>query len=127
MYRSQQHTLKWQPPLFDLIIMHRRRKPFTALDIMKKYHSARGFLLDTFSRDAYGGTGQTFDWSQIPSDLAGKIILAGGLTVENVATAIAQVKPYGVDVISGIEASKGKKDPVKMQAFVNAINKASNA
>jgi len=76
-------------------------------------------LIDAYRKDQYGGTGQTADWS-IAMKLTGRypILLAGGLTPENVAAAIQQVKPWGVDVASGVEMAPGEKDAKKMQAFV---------
>lgn len=86
--------------------------------ICKKYHDAKGLLLETSKAGKVGGTGETFDWNLIPKTLPKPIILAGGLTPENVAAAIQQVHPYAVDVTSGIEASPGVKDPQKMQKFI---------
>ena len=68
-----------------------------------------------------GGTGEAFDWSLIPQGLSKPLILAGGLTPENVAGAVARVKPYAVDVSGGVEASKGIKDHAKVQAFIGAV------
>jgi len=82
-------------------------------------------LLDTFSTADFGGTGETFDWSiaRTASQGIGKMFLAGGLKPENVADAIRTVRPYAVDVASGVEMSPGKKDPRKLEAFIrNAKN-----
>lgn len=68
-----------------------------------------------------GGTGQIFDWSLIPKHLPKPIILAGGLTADNVRQAIAEVQPYAVDVSGGVEHSKGIKDPEKMRAFIAQV------
>jgi len=78
-------------------------------------------LIDAYRKDQYGGTGQVGDWSTV-AKLARRypILLAGGLTPENVAEAIRQVKPWGVDTASGVEVSPRKKDAAKMQAFVQA-------
>lgn len=86
----------------------------------------RGFVLDAFSATSYGGTGQVADW-----DLAAEVarstcvILAGGLTPENVAEAIQKVQPYGVDVSSGVESRPGKKDHKKLRAFIEAAKLVS--
>lgn len=88
------------------------------------YTSASGVLLDTFVSGVPGGTGQAFDWSLVPQGLEMPIILAGGLTPDNVAAAIRQVRPYAVDVSGGVEASKGIKDSSKVQAFVHAVRSA---
>jgi phosphoribosylanthranilate isomerase len=78
-------------------------------------------LLDTYVEGVPGGTGEAFDWSLIPQGLSKPLILAGGLTPENVAGAVAQVKPYAVDVSGGVEASKGIKDHAKIRAFIKAV------
>ncbi len=72
-----------------------------------EFSSAKALLLDAHSESAFGGTGQTFDWNLIPKSLAKPVILAGGLTAENVASAIQQVRPYAVDVSGGVELTKG--------------------
>ncbi len=79
-------------------------------------------LIDAYRKDHYGGTGHTADWS-IATRLAQRypILLAGGLTPENVAEAIQQVSPWGVDVASGVEVSPGKKDMEKMKLFVESV------
>ncbi|WP_339451083.1 phosphoribosylanthranilate isomerase [Pseudomonas sp. EA_5y_Pfl2_R50] len=88
------------------------------------YPGASGVLLDTYVEGVPGGTGEAFDWSLIPQRLSKPLILAGGLTPENVADAVARVKPYAVDVSGGVEASKGIKDHAKIRAFINAVRKA---
>lgn len=89
-----------------------------------RYGNASGILLDTFVAGVPGGTGERFDWSLIPPGLPKPLILAGGLTVENVQHAIAEVRPYAVDVSGGVEASKGIKDAAKVQAFVERVRSA---
>jgi phosphoribosylanthranilate isomerase len=78
-------------------------------------------LLDTHHPTLAGGSGQTFAWSQIPQALRPRIILAGGLTPDNVAQAMFEVKPYAVDVSSGIEDRPGDKNPAKMARFMTQI------
>ncbi|MFX1711367.1 phosphoribosylanthranilate isomerase [Stutzerimonas stutzeri] len=85
------------------------------------YANASGILLDTFVAGVPGGTGECFDWSLIPPNLSKSLILAGGLTADNVEQAIAQVRPYAVDVSGGVEASKGIKDAVKVETFVRRV------
>ncbi len=88
----------------------------------KDYGGAAGFLLDTYAPGIAGGTGQAFDWQRIPADWREQIILAGGLHAQNVAEAIRQVRPYGVDVSGGVEGdTKGVKDPAKMAAFMGGV------
>lgn len=87
----------------------------------RRYADAAGLLLDAYSPAAAGGTGETFDWSRIPRDLKKPLILAGGLTSANVAEAIRRVRPYAVDVSSGVESEKGIKDSAKIDAFIQAV------
>jgi len=100
----------------------RDRSSFLALAEWKGRIGVRGFVVDAFSDRVYGGTGHLTDWS-----LAGEvakavpILLAGGLTPENVQEAIRQVQPYGVDVSSGVEHSPGRKDPAKIRAFIQSV------
>ncbi|MDX5370858.1 MAG: phosphoribosylanthranilate isomerase [Pseudomonadaceae bacterium] len=87
---------------------------------VQRYPSASGVLLDTYVEGVPGGTGEAFDWSLVPQDLSKPVILAGGLRPDNVAAAVAQVRPYAVDVSGGVEASKGIKDAQKIGAFIRA-------
>ncbi len=91
---------------------------------ISRYRNASGILLDTFVAGVPGGTGERFDWSLIPAALTKPLILAGGLTVENVQQAIAEVRPYAVDVSGGVESSKGIKDASKVMAFVERVRSA---
>lgn len=91
------------------------------------YPSASGILLDTYVEGVPGGTGEAFDWSLIPQDLNKSIILAGGLTPDNVAGAIARVRPYAVDVSGGVEQGKGIKDHAKIRAFVQAVRSSASS
>jgi phosphoribosylanthranilate isomerase len=85
------------------------------------------FLLDTSKKNFYGGTGETFDWT-IAKEVAAKfpVIIAGGLTPDNVGQLIAEVRPWGVDVSSGVETN-GQKDTTKINAFIQAVRTADNA
>ncbi|MDH5355029.1 MAG: phosphoribosylanthranilate isomerase [Gammaproteobacteria bacterium] len=87
------------------------------------YPEAQGFLLDSNVAGRQGGSGDTFDWSQIPSSFGSPLLLAGGLNPGNVAEAIVQVKPWAVDVSSGIEASKGIKDKDLMNQFFSEVKR----
>lgn len=92
----------------------------------RRYHQARALLLDAYRPGIPGGTGETFDWSRISATLAKPVILAGGLTPENVAEAIDAVGPWAVDVSGGIEASPGIKDASAMSAFVKEVRRADD-
>ena len=89
--------------------------------LSEDYHQASGLLLDAFSQEAYGGTGEQFDWSLAKADIDLPIILAGGMNAQTVSTAIAQVNPYAVDVSSGVESAKGVKDIAKIQEFIQQV------
>ena len=88
------------------------------------YAGARGILLDTYVPGVPGGTGEAFDWSLVPARLSKPIILAGGVDAQNVGRAIAQVRPYAVDVSGGVEQAKGIKDAAKIEAFMRAVKQA---
>lgn len=87
------------------------------------YSGAQGLLLDAYVENSPGGTGELFDWTLIPQDLPLPVILSGGLNDANVSVAIRQVRPYAVDVSSGVEVSKGIKDAQKIAAFISKVNK----
>jgi phosphoribosylanthranilate isomerase len=105
-----------------------RVKPDTRPDELLEYEQANraasplftSLLLDTYV-DAYGGAGKGFDWSLVPKDLAPRVVLSGGLSVHNATDAVAGVRPYAVDISSGVEASKGVKDARKIADFVSAV------
>lgn len=88
------------------------------------YHDAKALLLDAFVEGTHGGTGQSFDWSLIPRALPLPIVLSGGLDAGNVAQAIQQVRPWAVDVSSGVEAAPGIKDAAKIAAFISGVRNA---
>jgi phosphoribosylanthranilate isomerase len=104
----------------------RVRPGLDLLEFARSFPDARGLLLDAFV-DGYGGGGHVFDWTLIPTDLPGFLVLSGGLTVTNVADAIERVHPIAVDVSSGVEMSKGIKDHSKIAAFVAAVRKADES
>jgi phosphoribosylanthranilate isomerase len=86
---------------------------------------ASAFLLDTLDPELRGGTGKSFDWKLgREAKRFGPIILAGGLTPENVGEAIRQVRPFAVDVASGVESAPGKKDPARLRSFFAAVREA---
>ena len=98
--------------------------PADLLESEAQYRAASpwfsGLLLDTYV-DAYGGAGKVFEWSVIPKELAPRVVLSGGLSVQNVTGAVAQIRPFAVDISSGVEAAKGIKDARRIAAFVAAV------
>lgn len=102
-----------------------RVKDRSSLLAVAEFHGragVRGFVIDAFSDLAYGGTGRTVEWT-LAAEIARTVpvVLAGGLTPDNVADAVRLVRPYGVDVSSGVETRPGKKDPAKIKSFVQAV------
>jgi phosphoribosylanthranilate isomerase len=95
-----------------------------------RFHDARALLLDAYVEGAHGGTGQAFDWGLIPAGLPLPVILSGGLTPANVEDGVRQVRPWAVDVSSGVEATegnnalKGIKDAARMAAFMQGVRNA---
>ena len=93
------------------------------LDFAARFSDAQALLLDTHVA-GYGGSGKVFDWSLIPAGLACPVVLSGGLSAGNVGDGILQVRPWAVDVSSGVESSKGIKDAAAMRRFCNAVRQA---
>ena len=104
----------------------RVRPGLDLVEFAGSFPDARGLLLDAFV-EGYGGGGHVFDWTLIPLDLPGFLVLSGGLTAANVGDAIERVRPVAVDVSSGVEMSKGIKDHSKIAAFVAAVRKADES
>jgi phosphoribosylanthranilate isomerase len=101
----------------------RIRPGVDALQYLQPFSRAAAWLVDSFVPE-YGGVGESFDWSLVPRGLARPLILSGGLDQKNVARAIGAVRPWGVDVSSGVESAKGIKDAGKMAAFVAEVRNA---
>lgn len=110
----QRYSLPWMKAL-------RMRDEIDLVHEAQRYQQAQALLLDAYRPGVPGGTGETFDWSRIPATLAKPVILAGGLTDENIADAVLQVAPYAVDVSGGIEASHGCKEASKMTSFIRHV------
>ena len=103
-----------------------RMKPdMDVQEACKAYPSARAILLDAYRPGIPGGTGEVFDWGLIPQQLPIPLILAGGLSCENIAKAVQTVSPFAVDVSGGVELSKGIKDVAKVETFVHEVNRAN--
>ena len=102
-----------------------RVEPEFPLTILEEYSQAFAFLFDAAHTDQYGGTGRTTDWDVARRAAAKhRIILAGGLKVENVAAAVRIVRPYGIDVASGVESSPARKDPGLLREFIQEVRRA---
>jgi phosphoribosylanthranilate isomerase len=108
---------------FTLMVAVAVREGFKPEELSKFKPSA--YLLDAFDPERLGGTGKTFDWNVArQAKRYGPIMLAGGLTPENVGQAVREVRPFGVDVASGVESAPGIKDPIKLRAFFAAVAEA---
>jgi len=101
----------------------RVRPGVDALAYLQPYARAAAWLLDSFVPE-YGGVGESFDWALVPAERSRPLILSGGLDRGNVARAVRAVRPWGVDVSSGVESAKGIKDAAKMAAFVAEVRNA---
>lgn len=94
-----------------------------ALEYLRPFSRAAAWLFDSYVPE-YGGVGEAFDWSLLPAARERPVILSGGLSRENVAEAVRRVRPWGVDVSSGVESAKGIKDPAKIAAFMAEVRNA---
>jgi phosphoribosylanthranilate isomerase len=106
---------------FPYIKAARVRPGLNLLQYASDFASARALLLDAYREGVAGGTGEVFDWNLIPQAMPVPVILAGGLTVANVAEAVGRVRPYAVDVSGGVEREKGIKDAAKIAAFMRGV------
>lgn len=100
----------------------RMQEGLDVAELAKQYHDADGLLLDAYHPGIKGGTGNRFDWSLIPKWCDLPMILAGGLDATNAMVAIEKVRPYALDVSSGVETAKGIKDKEKIAAFMSAVH-----
>jgi phosphoribosylanthranilate isomerase len=94
------------------------------LQYSQQFLGSRGLLLDAYVEGVRGGTGATFDWALIPHSLPLPVVLSGGLDADNVGAAVQAVRPWAVDVSSGVESAKGIKDAAKIEAFMNGVRNA---
>jgi phosphoribosylanthranilate isomerase len=101
----------------------RVRPGVDALEYLRRFTRAAAWLFDSFVPE-YGGVGERFDWSLVPASRERPLILSGGLARDNVGEAIRRVRPWGVDVSSGVESAKGVKDPAKVAAFITEVRNA---
>ena len=96
---------------------------FDLLDFARRFHGAQALLLDAHV-DGYGGGGKAFDWSLIPPSVPVPVVLSGGLNAANVIEGVCRVRPWAVDVSSGVESAKGIKDAGAMRRFCEAVREA---
>ena len=101
----------------------RMRENANVVAFAQEYPNAAGILLDAYHKGVGGGTGQTFDWDLIPENLPLPLILAGGLDPGNVASAVETVRPYAVDVSSGVESEPSIKDHKKIEQFIKEVQR----
>lgn len=113
----------WGLPFIKSIAMQADSDPHAVMD---RYPDAAGFLLDTWQPVTHGGGGRTFDWRLAPTGVDRPLVLAGGLTPANVAQAIRQVRPYAVDVSSGVEAAPGIKSAHKVAEFMTGVEQGGS-
>ncbi len=103
----------------------RMREGVDLVAMAQRYQGARALLLDSWSEHAPGGTGKTFDWNLISRDITLPFALAGGLGADNVAAALAKVRPAAIDLSSGVERAPGIKDAAKIREFMAALRAAA--
>lgn len=113
---------RWNRPWLKAVPMTGETAP---ADYMARYAGAAGYLLDAFSAAEPGGRGVRFDWERWPLHSRAPLILAGGLTPDNVAEALRRTRPYAVDVSSGVESAPGVKEPALMQRFISEVWRAA--
>jgi phosphoribosylanthranilate isomerase len=121
---SAQDCVRYRVPYLKAVAMGGGVDP---AEVVRAHPAAAGFVLDGHAAGEQGGSGKTFDWSAAVRAFAKPVVLAGGLTADNVGAAIRTVRPYAVDVSSGIEATPGIKDAAKLRAFVDAVRTADLA
>ena len=117
---SPEFCQQWSKPFIKAIPMGSTKD---ARQYAQHYPKAQGFLLDSNVAGRQGGSGDTFNWTKIPSTFDLPLVLAGGLNPSNVAAAITLVKPWGVDVSSGVEQSRGIKDPGLLDQFFKEVKR----
>ncbi len=121
---SPDYCASFSRPYLKAIRVGAAMKADDLVQLQGEFSTAKALLLDTLSVSQYGGTGESFNWDVIPETLREKIVLSGGLTPINVGDAVQKIRPWAVDVSSGIESGKGVKDPEKISAFMSAVQHA---
>lgn len=119
---TPEDCLRWNRPYLRAA---RMAPGFDLLDFAHRFSSAQAVLLDAFV-DGYGGGGKVFDWSLLPPSVPSPVVLSGGLSAANVIDGVLKVRPWAVDVSSGVEAAKGLKDADKIRQFCDAVRQADH-
>ena len=120
-------------PFLKAIRVGARTTTYDLLEYASQFHAARALLLDTLSNTVYGGSGESFDWNVIPDVMRARIVLSGGLQPANVADAILTIRPWAVDVSSGVEVqvdsngAKGVKDHARIKKFIEEVRNADTS
>lgn len=120
---SEAYCRQFDRPYIKAIRMSPQLDPAREMEV---YAHASGYLFDAWRPGQYGGTGATFDWQRITGCGEQHVILAGGLTPDNIADAVQIVQPYAVDVSGGVESSPGKKDADLVSAFISAVKRGKS-
>jgi len=120
---SAQYCQQFERPYIKALRMSPGLDPLQA---MADFPQACGYLFDAWQPDKFGGTGKTFDWQRITGLASDNLILAGGLTPDNVEAAVQAVRPYAVDVSGGVELAPGKKDHRALKAFISSAKRSKS-
>jgi len=121
---SPDYCAQFNRPWLKAVPMGRLADSYAVRDYLRLHSAAAGFVFDSHGGTSSGGSGRQFDWSRLAELAPRCLILAGGLGPENVRAAIEQVRPWAVDVSSGIESAPGMKDHAKMRVFANEVHRA---
>jgi len=120
---APEYCTSFNRPYIKAVAM-KNRTPSQFIEYANQYHDAKGFLVDSHATGEAGGTGETFNWSDVPIDYPKPIILAGGLTPTNIARAIQQTKVFAMDLSSGVESAPGIKDKQLINQLMNEVRRA---
>jgi len=120
---TPEYCASFKRPYIKAVAM-KSRSPAEFVEVANQYHDAKGFLVDSHATGEAGGTGETFDWGDVPKSYPKPIILAGGLKPANIALAIKQTKVYAMDLSSGVESAPGIKDKQLINQLMNEVRRA---
>ncbi|MCL6268689.1 phosphoribosylanthranilate isomerase [Sansalvadorimonas sp. 2012CJ34-2] len=114
---------RWNLPWLKAV---RVRDDMDVAEQLERWPDASAYVLDAYTPDVYGGTGEAFDWGKFPKHVNRPLMLAGGLKPDNVAQAVVTIKPWAIDVSSGVESSRGVKDETLIRGFMQEVNYVRN-